>query len=75
MDAHPVDAGIGEGGYEFVGVLDHHVAVKGQAGVLANGFDECRAEGEVGDEVAIHDVDVDGSAAAALGGLDLVCEA
>ena len=34
-----------------------------------------RPEGDVGDEVAVHDVDVDGARAAALGGGDVLAEA
>jgi hypothetical protein len=38
----------------------------------SSGLDHRRAEGDVGDEVAVHDVDVDDGAAAALGCCDFV---
>ena len=74
MDGHHVGAGVGEGGDEVVGVFDHHVAVEGEFGDGAEGLDHGRAEGDVGDEVAVHDVDVDDGAAAALGCCDFVGE-
>jgi len=75
VDADPVGAGLGEGGDEFVGVLDHEVAIEGQLGVLAEGGDDGGSDGDVGDEMAIHDVDVDNGATAALGSGDFVGEA
>ena len=72
VDGHHVGAGFGEGGDEVVGVLDHQVAVEGEFGDGAEGLDHGRAEGDVGDEVAVHDVDVDDGAAAALGRCDFV---
>jgi len=74
VDAHHVGAGLGEVGDEVVGVFDHHVAVERESGDLAEGLDHGRAEGDVGDEVAVHDVDVDDGAATALGGCDFVGE-
>ena len=59
---------------EVVGVFDHQVAVEGEFGDGAEGLDHGRAEGDVGDEVAVHDVDVEDGAAAALGGCDFVGE-
>src|SRR5580704_13192428 len=72
MDADPVGAGLGKGGDEFVGILDHQVAIEGQLGVFAQGGDDGRADGEVGDEVTVHYVDMDDGSAPALGGSDLV---
>ena len=72
VDADPVGAGLGERGDEIVGVIDHQVAVEGQAGCLANAGYHGRPDGDVGDEVAVHDVDVDGGAAAALGRGNLI---
>ncbi len=74
MDGHHVGAGFGEGVDEVVGVFDHHVAVERELGDGAEGLDHGRAEGDVGDEVAVHDVDVDDGAATALGGGDFVGE-
>ena len=50
------------------------MAVEGELGDGADGLDHGRAEGDVGDEVAVHDVDVDDGAAAALGRGDFVGE-
>ena len=75
MDGDPVGAGFGEGGDEVVGILDHQVAVERH---VADGFaergDDRRADGDVGDEVAVHDVDVKNGAAAVDGGLRLSAE-
>src|SRR5208337_3639387 len=75
VDTEPVGSRFGKGGDEFVGVIDHQVAVEGQAGGLAQAGNHGRAEGQVGDEVAVHDIDVDGRAAAALGCGDLIGQA
>src|SRR5208283_568222 len=67
LDGDHVGAGLGEDGDVVVGVLDHEMTVEGELGDGADGLDHGRAEGDVGDEVAVHDVDVDDGAAAALG--------
>ena len=72
MDAEPVGARISEGGDELVGVIDHQVAVERQAGTFAQAGHHGWTDGDVGDEVAVHDVDVDGGAATALGRGNLV---
>jgi len=75
MDGNPVGAGLREGLDEIVGILNHQVTVKRDAG---NGFakrgDYRRADRDVGDEVAIHDVDVKNRAAGVDGGLSLRAE-
>jgi len=72
LDGDHVGAGLGEGGDELVGVLDHEVAIEGKGGDGADGLNDGWAEGDVGDEVAVHDVDVDDGAAAGSGAADLV---
>ena len=72
VHADPVGPGVGKGGDELVGVLDHQVAIERQAGGLAQALDHRGADGDVGDEMAVHDVDVDDGAAAALGRGNLV---
>ena len=67
VDADPVGPGVGKGGDEFVGVLDHQVAVERQVGGFAQALDDRRPDGDVGHEMAVHDVHVDDGAAAALG--------
>ncbi len=74
VDGHHVGAGFGEGFDEVVGIFHHHVAVEGEFCDRAEGLDHGRAEGDVGDEVAVHDVDVDDGAATALGCCDVVGE-
>jgi hypothetical protein len=72
MDRYPVGAGFREGRNEIVGILDHQVAIEGNIG---NGFAERghhrRADGDVRNEVAVHDVHVEDRAAAVDGGLGL----
>src|SRR5207244_13410352 len=55
-------------------IFDHHVAVERQLRNRAKSFDHGRAEGDVRDEVAVHDIDVDDGAAAALGRRDFVSQ-
>ena len=74
VDADPVGSGIGKRGDEVVGILDHEVAIEGQACGLAQALDDRRAEGDVGDEVAVHDVDMDDGSATAFGCGNLVGE-
>ena len=57
---------------EIIGVIDHQVAVERQAGDLAQAGHDGRPDGDVGHKVAVHDVDMDGGAAAALGRRNLV---
>ena len=40
-------------------LLDHQMAVERQPAVRAAGLDDGRTDGEVGDEVAVHDVEVE----------------
>lgn len=75
MDGEEVGAGSGEVGDEPVGVLDHEVTIEGEVCEGANGFDDRGTEGDVGDEVAVHHVDVDDGAAAARGCGDFFAEA
>ena len=71
-DGHEVGSGFGEVGEEGVGVLDHHVAVEGEFGDGAQGLHHGRAEGDVGNEVAVHDVNMENGGSAALGCRDFV---
>ena len=72
VDADPVGARLGKGGDVIVGVIDHQVAVEGQARGLAQAGHHGRADCHIGDEVAVHDIDVDDRAAAALGRGNLI---
>jgi len=75
MDGNPVGAGLGEGFDEVVGIFDHQVAVEWD---VADGFaqrgDYRRADSDVGDEMTVHDVDMEHGAASVDGGLCLGAE-
>src|SRR5699024_4685400 len=45
-------------GCPTVGILDHQVTVQGRVRGLGQGLHDRHTEGEVGDEVPVHDVDV-----------------
>ena len=65
MDGNPVGTGFGEGGDELIGIFDHQMAIEGNAGKrLAERSDYGRADGDVGDKVAVHDVEMEDGAAA-----------
>ena len=74
VDGDPVGAGFGEGGDEVVGAFDHEMAVERDLGDLAEGGDYGRADLKIGDEMAVHDVDVEDGGAAFDGGLRLLTE-
>ena len=59
VEGDPVGPGFVEQGDEGPGVLDHEMDVDGQARLAPDGRDELGAEGQVGHEVPVHDVDVD----------------
>jgi hypothetical protein len=69
VDGDPVGAGFGDGRDEVVGTFDHEMAVERDLGNLAEGGDYGRADRKIGDEVAVHDVDVENGSAAFDGGL------
>ena len=75
MDADPVGPRLGEGGDEFIGVIDHQMAVERETGGFPQAGDDRRSQGQIGDKVAVHDIDVDGGAAAPLGRGDLIGQA
>ncbi len=74
VDKDPVRTGLREIRDETVRLLDHQVAVERQLRRLTDGSHHGRAEGDVGDEVAVHNINVDDGAATALGGRDLLPE-
>src|ERR1700709_1268430 len=59
MDRYPVGAGGGEFRNVLIRVFDHQVAIERKIGDLAQRLDDRRAQREVGDEVSVHDVDMD----------------
>ncbi len=71
----PVRAGLRKSGDKVVRALDHQVTVERQAGALTQRVDYRGPEGDVGHEVAVHYVDVNGRATAALGSRNFVSQA
>ena len=69
-----VGAGPDIGLHPALGLLDHEVHVEGEAGPLPDGLDDGRADGEVGDEVAVHHVHVEQVRAARLHARDGLAE-
>src|SRR3974390_697659 len=63
MHGDPVSARFGKFGNEQIGVLDHQVTIERYLDELAQGADYERADGDVGNEVAVHHVDVKHGAA------------
>src|SRR5216684_3500853 len=74
MDRNPIGACLGKGRYVVVGVFDHQVAVQRNLRRLPKAGDHGRADRYVGDEVAVHDVHVEQSAAAFDGRLRIGAE-
>ncbi len=75
MDRDQIRAGLHEGGGELVGIANHEVAVELQLRDFAEGFDDRRSEGDVGDEVAVHHIDVEHRDACGFDLLDVVGKA
>lgn len=71
VHADPVSPRFGEGGDELICILDHEVAIERQLCDLAQRLHDRWPKRDVGDEVAVHHVDVNDSTAAALGGSDI----
>ena len=58
VDGHHVGAGVGHLTDEFLRFDDHQVHVRGLVADAAEGVHDREAEGDVGDEDAVHDVDM-----------------
>ena len=74
VDRHAVRAGAREVVEVVLRLDDHQVHVERKLGELAHRLDDLRAEGEVGNEAAVHHVDVNPVGAACLEPRDLVGE-
>ncbi len=59
MDGHPVASGLGKGLEIGIGRRNHQVAVEGLVGGAAQRADDVGPEGDIGDEVAVHHVEMD----------------
>jgi hypothetical protein len=64
MDRDPVGARFSKFRDEVIGMLDHEMAIKRNLEVFAQTGDHNRADSEVGNEVAVHDVEMEDGAAA-----------
>ena len=67
---HRVGTGLGEGAQVALGLADHEVDLEGEVGLAAKRPQGVGPEGEVGHEVAVHDVDVEPVGAAPLQPVD-----
>ena len=68
-------AGGGESVEIWIDRRDHQMGVEGESGMAAQGRHHPWADGQVGDEMAVHDVDVDGVGAGGLQRPHLFAEA
>src|ERR1700730_7856811 len=74
MDRHSVRARRREALEVVLGLDDHQMHIDRQLGELAHGFDYLGAEGEIRNEAAVHDIDVNPVGTALLEHRDLVGE-
>ena len=70
-----VRTGLGEGFEKLVGVVDHQMHFEGQPRDGPQPLDDDRAEGQVGNEVAVHYVDVNSIGPPLLRLAHLLCQA
>ena len=75
VDDHQLAAGVDVAGEELVGVADHEVGLESHRRPAPAGGDHVGPEGQVGDEVPVHDVPLDPVDARLLEGGDVVTEA
>src|SRR2546423_1078029 len=75
LDLDDAGSRAGEGLDEEVRSLDHQVRLDGELGDPSHRLDRSRSEGEVGDEMPIHDIDLDPVGAALDRLPDLLTEA
>jgi hypothetical protein len=74
MNRDRVCAGFDKTRDVMIGMLDHQVHIEWQFGLLAHKIDNRRAEGNVVDEMAVHDVAVNPIGACFFGGADLISQ-
>jgi hypothetical protein len=75
MDGDPVGTCFNQRGNELVRTFDHEMTVERDTGGLAETSDHGGADGEIGDNVAVHDVHVENRGSAFHGGLRFCAEA
>ena len=66
MHADMIGTCLGKGGDVGIDRGDHQMHVQLHRGMRAQGFDDQRAEGDVGDEMAVHDIQMQPFRAGAL---------
>ena len=66
-----LEAHLGKVSHTELGLDNHQMAVEDLVGGRADGLDNERSNCDIGDEPAIHDVDVDPIAASSIDSLDL----
>src|SRR5208283_2123465 len=71
---NPIGPCFGKCRNEFVGILDHQMTIERRLGNLPQRLHYRRTEGEIGDEMSIHNVDMDDAGATFLGGAYLLAE-
>ncbi len=64
VDGHPVGSSFREYRDEKIGIFDHEMAIEWDFEMLAEGADDRRTDGEIGDKVTIHDVEMEDGGAA-----------
>ena len=58
----------------MIGVLDHEMHIDGEFRILSNQIDNCRSEGNIIDEMSIHNVAVNPVGTSLLDALDFVSQ-
>ena len=72
LHCHQIRPGLDEIRDIAVGVRDHQVDVEGQAGRTTDSFHHQGTHGDIGDEVPVHDVDMDPVGTGVFHGLDFL---
>jgi hypothetical protein len=75
VNGNPIGAGFGERRYEFVGSFNHEMTIERDTANLSERGNDGRTDCEIGDEVAVHDVDVQNGRPALDGRLRFCAEA
>ena len=74
MHGDPIDASLGKRRDELVGAFDHQMAIERDAADFAQRGDHWGSNCQIGDEVTIHDVDVEKGGSAVNCGLRVCAE-
>ncbi len=71
MDSNDIGAGLGERIDIEIGILDHQVYIERLVSDFTQGIDHQRADGDVWDEMTVHDINVNVIGAGAVNGLNI----